>query len=90
MASGHSEKFFTKLLIGFAFIIGATFLIFFYFVNVYKPLKSEDWYFWGLGTAILFNTGLYFMISAAVHKTKNDMIRRQQSREMQKSRPADH
>lgn len=87
--SSHSERYFTKLLIGFSFVIAAVFLIFLYFVNVYVPQKSEDWYWWGLGSAALLNTGLYFIVGAAVHKTKSDMVRRQRQREMQSSPPKD-
>jgi multisubunit Na+/H+ antiporter MnhC subunit len=86
MSNGHGEKYISKLLFGFGFITAAVLL--FYFVVFNLPVK-EDWYFWGIATAILFNIGLFLLISAAVHKMKNDMIRRQKSRETQKTFTAD-
>ena len=86
MSNGHGEKYVSKLLFGFGFITGAVFLIL--FVTFERPLK-EDWYFWGIATALLFNVGLYLMVSSAVHKMKNDMIRRQKSKETQKTFTAD-
>lgn len=78
MSTSHGEKYFTKLLFGFGFITGAVFL--FYISNSVK-LWKEDWYVWGLSVSILFNIGMYLFVSAAVHKVKNDMIRRQRQRE---------
>ena len=86
MSTGHGEKYVTKLLFGFGFITAAVFL--FYFVSFNLAIK-EDWYFWGIATAVLFNVGLFLLVTAAVHKMKNDMIRRQKSREQQKTFTAD-
>jgi len=86
MSNGHGEKYISKLLFGFGAITAAVFLTL--FVTFERPLK-EDWYFWGIAVAVLFNFGLYLMVSAAVHKMKNDMIRRQKTRETQKTFTAD-
>ena len=86
MSTGHGEKYITKLLVGFGFITVAVFL--FYFVCFNRPMK-DVLYFWGIATAVLFNLGLFMLVSAAVHKMKNDMIRRQKTREQQKTFTAD-
>jgi multisubunit Na+/H+ antiporter MnhE subunit len=82
MSNNHGEKYFTKLLFGFGFVTGAIFL--WYYSNTVKLWKN-DWYFWGLCVAILFNVGFYLFIEAAVHKVKNDMIKRQRQKEQHKT-----
>ena len=82
MSSDHGEKFITKLLVGFGLVTAAIFLI--YFI-IFNKLMKNDWYYWGIATAILLNAGLYMLVSAAVHKMKSDMIRRQKIKEQQKT-----
>ena len=82
MSSDHGEKFVTKLLVGFGLVTAAVFLI--YFI-IFNKLMKNDWYYWGIATAILFNAGLYMLVSAAVHKMKSDMIRRQKTKDQQKT-----
>ena len=82
MSSDHGEKFITKLLVGFGLVTAAIFLI--YFI-IFNKLMKNDWYYWGIATAILFNAGLYMLVSAAVHKMKSDMIRRQKTKDQQKT-----
>jgi len=86
MSSDHGEKFVTKLLFGFGLVTAAIFLL--YFIMFNKILKN-DWYYLGIATAILFNLGLYMLVSAAVHKMKNDMIRRQKIKDQHKTFTAD-
>jgi ABC-type nickel/cobalt efflux system permease component RcnA len=86
MSTGHGEKYFSKLLTGFGFVSGSVFLIL--YVCFEQPIK-QDWYYWGILASVLFNIGLYLMVSAAVHKMKNDMIRRQKKSEQQKTFTSD-
>jgi hypothetical protein len=82
--SSHQEKFISKLLIGFAFIITS---IFFTLYCLIERTRDEiNWYFIGIISSGLVCTGLYFMMDAFVHKVKSDFIRRQKVREMQRSK----
>jgi ABC-type nickel/cobalt efflux system permease component RcnA len=76
----------SKLLFGFGLVTAAIFLIFY---STFTKVQAEDWYFWGIAAAILFNIGLYLLITAAVHKMKNDMVRRQKKTETQKTLTGD-
>lgn len=86
MSNDHGEKFISKLLFGFGLVTAAIFLI--YFI-IFNKIMKNDWYYWGIATAILMNAGLYLLVSAAVHKVKNDLIQRQKIREQQKNFTAD-
>lgn len=88
MSNTHQEKFVTKMLVGFAFISTAIFVIL-YAAFERSRAREEDWYFWGIVASILLNTGLYFLVTAFVHKVKSDFIRRQKQREQQKTFTAD-
>ena len=81
--SSHKERYFTKLLVGFAALIGHVLINF--FVIFEGVAKRGEWYFWAAVTAFLLCGGIYFCLSAFVHKIKSDFNRRQQQREMQKS-----
>jgi hypothetical protein len=87
MSNNHGEKYITKLLFGFGFVTAA--ILFIFYIWFERPFK-QDWYFWGIATAALFNIGLYLLIEACIHKMKNDMIRRQRMRDQQKTFTADH
>jgi len=86
MSNNHHEKFITKLLFGFTLIIGGIFVIVF---AAFERTRQDDWYFWGLVASILICCGLYLLLSSFVHKMKSDLIKRQRSREQQKTRTAD-
>ena len=81
--SSHKERYFTKLLIGFAALIGCIMLS--YYAIVEQAAKKGDWYFWAIVAAFLLCSGVYFCLSAFVHKIKSDFNRRQQQREVQRS-----
>jgi len=82
MSSKHTEKFITKLLLGFAFVTAGIMLIFYV---TFERRQDEDWYFWGIVASVAINVGLYFLLSAFVHKIKSDFIKRQRLREQQKT-----
>jgi uncharacterized membrane protein HdeD (DUF308 family) len=82
MSNTHQEKYITKLLFGFAFTTAGILLILY---AAFERTREEDWYFWGIVASILINAGLYFLLSAFVHKVKSDLIKRQKSREQQKT-----
>ncbi|MBL0273380.1 MAG: hypothetical protein IPQ06_10000 [Chitinophagaceae bacterium] len=83
MSSSHSDKYLTKLLFGLSAVITSIFVIVF---ACFERTKKEDWYFWGLVASILMCTGLLLLLSSVVHKIKSDLINRQKSREMQKTK----
>jgi uncharacterized membrane protein len=85
--SSHKERYFTKLLIGFAALIAAVLII--YYAIVEQAAKKGDWYFWAIVTAFLLCSGIYFCLSAFIHKIKSDFNRRSQQREIQKSRSSE-
>ncbi len=80
--SSHKDNYFTKLLIGFASLIGCVLLI---FLAVFETAKKGDWYFWAIVAAFLLCGGVYFCLSAFVHKIKSDFSKRQKQRDLQKS-----
>lgn len=82
MSNSHGEKFLTKLLFGFAFIIGG---IFFIMYACFDRVEYDDWYPWAIVASVLICTGLYFLMSAFVHKVKSDFINRQKDKEKQRS-----
>ena len=86
MSNDHQEKYVTKLLFGFTFITAGILLILY---AAFERTRQEDWYFWGIVASVLINGGLYFLLTAFVHKVKSDLIRKQKSREQQKTFTAD-
>jgi uncharacterized membrane protein HdeD (DUF308 family) len=86
MSNDHQEKYITKLLFGFTFITAGILLILY---AAFERTRQEDWYFWGVIASVLVNGGLYFLLTAFVHKVKSDLIRKQKSREQQKTFIAD-
>jgi uncharacterized membrane protein HdeD (DUF308 family) len=81
--SSHSDKYLTKLLFGFAAIIGCVFVIIF---ACFERTKKDEWYGWGLVASVLLCTGIYLLMEAFVHRVKADFIRRQKSKEQQRTK----
>jgi hypothetical protein len=82
MSNNHQERYFTKLLFGFAFITSGILSILF---AAFERTREDDWYLWGIGASVLVNVGIYFLLGAFVHKVKSDLIRRQRMKEQQKT-----
>ena len=82
MSNKHEERYITKLLSGFALVTGGIMVILY---GAFERAKEGDWYFWGIVSAVLINAGLWFLLSAFIHKIKSDFIRKQRMREQQKS-----
>lgn len=78
----HQERYFAKLLLGFASIIGSVIITFY---AMFEVSKDKDWYFWAIVAAFLMCGGIYFCLSAFVHKIKSEFSRRQKQREAQKT-----
>ena len=85
--SSHSDKFFTKLLIGFGTIIAGVLVTYY---SIFEVDRKADWYFMAIVSAVLLCTGIYFCLAAFVHKVKSDFSKRQKMREQQKAPPADY
>ncbi|MBI5857264.1 MAG: hypothetical protein HZB42_06405 [Sphingobacteriales bacterium] len=77
----HHDRYFGKLLLGFASIICSILVIFY---AMFEIGKDNDWYFWAIVAAFLLCNGIYFSLAAFVHKIKSDFSRRQKQRDMQK------
>ncbi|HWR32932.1 MAG TPA: hypothetical protein VN451_05380, partial [Chitinophagaceae bacterium] len=82
----HHERYFVKLLIGFAAIITGVMVIFY---AMFEVGKDSDWYFWAIVAAFLLCGGIYFALSAMVHKIKADFSRRQKQKDSKKSVESD-
>ncbi len=82
MSNKHEEKYITKLLLGFSLLIASIMIILF---ACFERTKYDDWYFWGIVASLLLCAGVYFMLSAFVHKVKSDLIRKQKVRQQQKA-----
>jgi hypothetical protein len=80
--SSHKERYFTKLLIGFASLIGSVLVTFY---AIFELKRDSDWYYWAIFAAFLLCGGIYFCLHAFVHKIKSEFARRQQQRDRQKS-----
>jgi hypothetical protein len=84
MSDSHSEKYLVKLLIGFGSIISSVFVT--YYAIFESGAEKGDWYFWAIVAAFLLCGGIYFSLSAFVHKIKSDFSRRAKQREQQKTK----
>ncbi len=84
--NSHHEKYFSKLLVGFLSLIGCILIIFYSVFE--KGATKGDWYFWAIVAAFLLCSGIYFSLSAFVHKVKSDFSKRQKSREQQRAATA--
>jgi hypothetical protein len=80
--NSHREKYFAKMLIAFASVIGSVLIIFY---AIFELQKDHDWYFWAIVAAFLMCSGIYFGLQAFVHKVKSDFSRRQKMRDQQKT-----
>lgn len=78
----HRDQYFTNLLIGFAFLIGCMLVIYY---SIFELKRETDWYYIALLAAVLLCAGIYFTLSAFVHKVKADFSKRQKAKEMQRS-----
>ncbi|MBE2231686.1 MAG: DUF2892 domain-containing protein [Chitinophagaceae bacterium] len=83
----HSERYFTQVLIGFASLAGFVFLTYY---AIFQVKKEQPWYFWAAAGAFLLLTGIYFCMSAFVHKVKSDFNRRAKQREQHRTFMADN
>lgn len=86
MSNSHQEKFLSKILFGFSFIILGIFCVVF---AAFERTQKDDWYFWGIVASVFVCAGLYMLMTGFVHKVKSDFIRRQKQREQQKTFTAD-
>jgi len=86
MSNSHQEKYISKLLFGFAFVIGGIMTILY---AAFERTKDDDWYLWGIVASLLIITGLFFLLNAFVHKIKSDLIKKQRSKEQHKTFTAD-
>ena len=77
MSKKHQKKYFINILIGFALTTTGIFTIIYL---LFSNQRKFDWIFWAVVATILINTGLLFLGSAAVHKVKADLIRRQKNK----------
>jgi len=78
MHSRHHQQFKTKLILGFL-LVSAAILLISYVSFMKKP--AHEWYIWTGGAIILVNSGLYFIVSAVVHKVKSDFSKRKKKDE---------
>jgi hypothetical protein len=83
MSDSHSDRYIAKLLIGFGSIISSIAVIFYAIFE--SGAEKGDWYFWAIVAAFLLCGGIYFALTAFVHKVKSEFSKRSKQREMQKS-----
>ena len=84
MAKPHKEKYFANLILGFAAVTAGIFVILY---SSFEKSAITDWYFWAVIAAALICLGLFFLLNAVVHRIKADLIKRQKSRDSQKTYP---
>ncbi len=82
MSNLHHDRYITKLLLGFTFVICSIFVIFY---ACFERTRQDDWYFWGMVACALMCIGLYFLFSSFVHKMKSDLIKRSKKKEQIKT-----
>ena len=86
MSSSHSDKYLSKLLLGFGAVIASILSILY---AAFERTKTGDWYFWGIVASLLMCTGLFFLLNAFVHKVKAEFSKRQKVREQQRTSATD-
>ncbi len=86
-SNSHSEKYFLQILVGFACLIAFVMITFYAF---FELRATKQWYFWAGIAAFLLVAGVYFCMSAFVHKIKSDFNRRAKQREQHKTFMADN
>ena len=82
MPTNHNGKYLSNLIITFATVTAGVFIIVY---SVFNKTKESEWYFWAILAAFLINVGLYSLLNAVVHKVKSDFIRKQRSRDHNRS-----
>ncbi|MEI9947297.1 MAG: hypothetical protein WDN26_24185 [Chitinophagaceae bacterium] len=80
MGNKHQRNFVINILLGLLFTSGGILSIMF---TVFSKGLENDKILWTAIPIVTINIGLIFLVSAAVHKVKADLIRKQK----QKSRP---
>lgn len=84
MSESHSEKYFSKLIIGISALTASVFIS---FLCIFENMaKKGDWYFWAAFVAFLLCSGVYFSLHAIAHKIKSDFSRRAKQRDNLRSR----
>lgn len=83
----HSEKYLTQAIAGFISLLLFTGVTFY---SIFEVKKDKSWYLWAGIAAFLLLTGVYFLMSATVHKVKSDFNRRAKQREQHKTFMADN
>lgn len=81
MTNRHRQKYISRLLIGLAFTTGGIVAI--SYLSFLKS-KQEEWYLWTFAAIVLINGGLLCLGSAAIHKVKSDLIRKQKQKDQHK------
>jgi len=84
--NNHREKYLAKLLLGFISVTAGVFAIMYACI---VRSQVNEWYFWALIASVLICAGLYFLVSAVVHRVKADLIRRQKMKEQHRTFTAD-
>ena len=73
MSSSHYDKWFFKTPIGFLLTTGGIFFMYYSLLH----LPKDKWVTFGLISAFAVGFGVYFLCSAAIHKMKSDMMKKQ-------------
>jgi hypothetical protein len=73
MANYHFERWIYKTVLGFLLVSGAIF--FMYYVLTHEG--RDNWILFGLISSLGGGSGAYLLGSAAVHKVKSDLIKKQ-------------
>lgn len=73
MGNHHYEKWIFKTPLGLILILGGVFMMY-YSITHFGKVR---WVIYGLSCAASISIGVYLLSSAAVHKIKSDMIKKQ-------------
>jgi uncharacterized membrane protein HdeD (DUF308 family) len=77
MANKHYQKWLLQMPVGFL-LVGAGVIVIMYSAN---KRASDEWFIWGLISAVVVTAGLAILGNAYVHKVKSDLIKKQRSRQ---------
>lgn len=77
MANNHYEKWFLKTFSGLLFFAGG--IIFMYYSLTHFETKDK-WSLYGTISAATITLGVFLLSSAAIHKVKSDLIKKQKIR----------
>jgi len=78
MANHHHEKWIIKTPLGFILIFGG---IFFMYYSLQLPELKDRWISFGLIASFSVALGAFLLSSAAIHKMKSDLIKKQKARQ---------